>query len=96
MPKIFFLLLFIFFVVPAIIFFLRQIFTKEELGETSKKGTLREKQQHIKEEVNTLKTDLNKLEHETKVEKRKAQQAIDEANKISEDLKNKQSTINKL
>lgn len=96
MPKFFFFIIAFIIFVPALILFLRQIFTKEELGETPEKGTLREKQHHIKEEVDTLKTDLNKLEHETNVANLKAQQTIDETNKISEDLKDKQSKINKL
>ena len=82
--------------------FLRQIFTKEELGEATEQETLnsqptlREKSLHINEEVSTLKKDLTQLEHDAEAKKREAQRTIDEADQISDDLEDKQNTINKL
>lgn len=102
MPKLFFFIGFI--VICAVYGFwlLRQLFTKEELGESTEEETfnsqptLREKQLHINEEVTTLKSDLTQLEHDTGAKKREAKRTIEEADKISDDIEDKQSTINKL
>ena len=80
MPKLFFFIGLIVFVGSFIIWFLRQLFTPEELGELTKEETLdfqptlREKQLHIKDEVSDLKRDLTQLERDADAEKRKAKQ----------------------